>query len=1048
VRAYRDRHGSEIVLGRFLGRGGEGAVYAVQAQARVGKIYVRTPDDQLGSKLRAMVQLRTQALASFAAWPEELVFDDSTGNVVGFLMPRVDDHRIHTLYGPEERKKRFPDASWAFLVRAARNLAATFETIHQHGHVVGDVNEGNIAVSDQAMVRHIDCDSFQVCHEGRTYACRVGVPLYTPPELQGQRLEGVVRTPDHDCFGLAVLVFQLLFMGRHPFAGRHAERAVPVATAIQEGLFAFGKQAGQEGWEPPPYSLKLSDVTPSLGELFERAFARKPPVDARRPSATEWVGALELAEASIQICNRERRHAHAGRDERCPWCRIESEGGFLFFNPAPKPAVQRVSSRVATTSVAAGRMIAIDLGTTNSSVAVMERGVPQVIPNQEGARTTPSIVGFTSQGDRLVGQIAKRQALTNPSHTVFAIKRLMGRKFDSPEVQAASRLLPYQVVRAPNGDAHVQISHGVYSPPEIASFVLKKLKAAAEDYLGEAVGAAVITVPAYFDDAQRQAVRDACLIAGLNVARIVSEPAAAALAYGLKNVGKNGQVIAVYDLGGGTFDITILEMADGLFQVRATSGDTYLGGEDFDQRIIDWLIGEFHGETGIDLKQDRMALQRLKEAAEKAKCELSTEQKTEVVLPFISTGDSGPKHLNSVLTRQKYEELTEDLLMRTIEPCRRCLADAQLALRQIDAVLLVGGQTRAPKVAEIVRKVFGREANRAVNLDEGVAMGAAIQAGIIQGKVNGQVLLDVMPHTLGIETKDGTFTPIIERNSTIPARKSRVFTTVADNQTRIEVHVLQGESDMAAYNRSLQKFELTNIPLAPRGVPQIEVGFEIDVNGIVSVEATDQATGRRQAITIHPSGGLSQADVNRLVSQSILEKEDRSKREQTSLIRQLDAFEANAMRLLQSVEGQLASGERQRVLDLIEQARKAVREGRTKDLQAYLEDLRKIADRFRVPIVGAKKPSPRPDPSWALLGGGKTPFAPRGAPWALGSLAFEVRRAFAQYGSRLTPLEQKQVRDALDSVDNLGEATDEELRGCQQALERALRLLENVRRQH
>jgi molecular chaperone DnaK len=983
LRAYRDQEGREILLGRFLGRGGEGAVYVVRAQARVAKIYARTPDDELGGKLRAMVQLRTQTLTSFAAWPEDLVFDDSTGNIVGFLMPRVDDHRIHTLYGPEERKRRFPDATWAFLVRTARNLAVTFETIHQHGHVIGDVNEGNIVVSDQAMVRHIDCDSFQVCHGGLTYACRVGVPLYTPPELQGQRLENVVRTHDHDCFGLAVLVFQLLFMGRHPFAGRHAERAVPVATAIREGLFAFGQQAAREGWEPPPHSLTLSDIPPSLAQLFERAFAQKSPTDSLRPSATEWVGAIEQMEASINICSKERRHAHAGRNERCPWCHIEDEGGFLFFNPAPKPATRWVSLGVSTATAAGGRMVAIDLGTTNSCVTVMEGGVPQVIPNQEGARTTPSIVGFTANGERLVGQIAKRQALTNPKNTVFAIKRLMGRKFDSPEVEAARKFMHFQVVRAANGDAHVKIEDQVYSPPELASFVLQKLKAAAEDYLGEAVGAAVITVPAYFDDAQRQATKDAALIAGLEVSRIINEPTAAALAYGLKNTDKSGRLVAVYNLGGGGFGITILEMADGLYQVRATGGDTSLGGEDFDQRIIDWLIGEFQRETAIDLKQDRMALQRLKEAAEKAKCELSTSQQNEIVLPFISADASGPKHLNAVLTRRKYEELTDDLLMRTIEPCKRCLADAQLAPMQVNSVLLVGGQTRAPKVTEIVRKVFGKEPNRAVNPDEGVAMGAAIQAGIIQGEVKDMKILDVTPHTLGIETGGGWFTPLIERNSTVPTRKSRVFTTVADNQKRVEVHVLQGESHKAAHNKSLQKFELTNIPLAPRGVPQIEVGFEIDVDGIVSVEATDQATGRRRAITIHPSGGLSQADVNRLVDETRKrESEDKSKKGQRAVVRQPDGL------------------------------------------------------------------SSRKDSRWALLGGGKTPFARKDAPWALGSLAFQVRRSFAQYGSRLTPLEQKLVRDAIDGVDNLGEGDNEGLRRCEQGLERALRMLENVRRLH
>jgi molecular chaperone DnaK len=589
-------------------------------------------------------------------------------------------------------------------------------------------------------------------------------------------------------------------------------------------------------------------------------------------------------------------------------------------------------------------MIGIDLGTTNSCVAVMEGGVPQVIPNQEGARTTPSIVGFTAKGERLVGQIAKRQALTNPKNTVFAVKRLIGRKYDDPESQEAHKLLPFQLVEAPNKDIHIQIEDKVYSPPEISSFILQKLKAAAEDYLGEPVEEAIITVPAYFSDPQRQATKDAGLIAGLKVSRIINEPTAAALAYGLKNTAKSGQFVAVYDLGGGTFDITILEMADGLFQVRATGGNTYLGGEDFDQRIIDWLIGEFQRESGIDLRQDRMALQRLKEAAEKAKCELSTAQQTEIVLPFISADASGPKHLNTVLTRQKYEELTDELLEKTIPPCEDCLAQAGLKPEQIDEVLLVGGQTRAPKVTELVRRVFGKEPNRAVNPDEGVAMGAAIQTGIIQGEVKDLVLLDVTPHTLGIETKDGTFTPLIERNSTIPTRKSRVFTTVADNQTRVEVHVLQGESDMAAYNKSLAKFELTSIPPAPRGVPQIEVTFEIDVNGIVTVAATDQATGRAQAMTIHPSGGLSQADVKRMAEETrARDAEDRERKEREAVGRQLDGLVTNTMRSVQALEDKLTPEEQQRILDSIEKAKKAKADGTLEDLRARLGEMEKAA---------------------------------------------------------------------------------------------------------
>jgi molecular chaperone DnaK len=595
-------------------------------------------------------------------------------------------------------------------------------------------------------------------------------------------------------------------------------------------------------------------------------------------------------------------------------------------------------------------MIGIDLGTTNSCVAVMEGGVPQVIPNQEGARTTPSIVGFTAKGERLVGQIAKRQALTNPKNTVYAVKRLIGRKLDSPEAEMAVKYLPFELVPSDNGDVHIKIEDKIYSPPEISSFILQKLKAAAEDYLGEVVEEAIITVPAYFDDPQRQATKDAGQIAGLKVSRIINEPTAAALAYGLKGDAPTGQKVAVYDLGGGTFDITILEMSDGLFQVLATGGDTYLGGEDFDQRIIDWLISEFQGETQIDLAQDRMALQRLKEAAEKAKCELSTAQQTEIVLPFISADASGPKHLNTVLTREKYEELSDDLLDRTVEPCTRCLADAGLKPEDIDEVLLVGGQTRAPKVTELAKKVFGRESNRAVNPDEGVAMGAAIQTGIIQGEVKDLVLLDVTPHTLGIETKDGTFTSLIERNSTIPTRKSRVFTTVADNQTRVEVHVLQGESDMSAYNKSLAKFELTNIPPAPKGVPQIEVTFEIDVNGVYNTKAQDQATGREQSMTIHPSGGLSQQEVSRLVDETkARQTEEKDQKELDTVVRQVEGLVANTMRSVQALEGKLSKEEQESILASIEKAKKAVAGAKDGDgsdtdaLRTCLTDMEKAA---------------------------------------------------------------------------------------------------------
>ena len=589
-----------------------------------------------------------------------------------------------------------------------------------------------------------------------------------------------------------------------------------------------------------------------------------------------------------------------------------------------------------------GRVIGIDLGTTNSCVAVMEGGVPTVIPNQEGARTTPSIVAFTAKGERLVGQIAKRQALTNPKNTVFAVKRLIGRKFESPEATEARRLVPYSVVQSANSDAHIQIEERLYSPPEMSAFVLQKLKAATEDYLGEPIDRAIITVPAYFNDPQRQATKDAGEIAGLKVERIINEPTAAALAYGFKS--NQARYVAIYDLGGGTFDISILEMAEGLFQVRATGGDTFLGGEDFDQRVIDWLIEQFQRETTIDLRQDRMALQRLKEAAEKAKCELSTALKAEVVLPFISADSTGPKHLNTVLTRETYEELTNDLLERTVAPCQRCLDDAGLTASAIDEVLLVGGQTRAPKVAEVVRRVFNKEPNRGVNPDEGVALGAAIQTGIIAGDIKQMVLLDVTPHTLGIETRDGTFTSIIERNSTIPTRKSRVFTTVADNQTSVEVHVLQGESDMSAYNQSLARFELTNIPPVVRGVPQIEVAFEIDVNGIVSVSALDQSTGRSQSMVIHSSGGLGKQDIERLTQERRSnESAEREQRERESVLHQLDGLVSNTQRSVQALEGRLTAPEQEEIAYAIEQARRAQQSADIAQLRSHLAAMERAA---------------------------------------------------------------------------------------------------------
>ena len=512
------------------------------------------------------------------------------------------------------------------------------------------------------------------------------------------------------------------------------------------------------------------------------------------------------------------------------------------------------------------KIIGIDLGTTNSCVAVVDVTTPQVIPNREGSRTTPSVVGFTEDGERLVGQIAKRQAITNPFNTIFAIKRLIGRKFDSDEVGRAKNVLPYQVVPASNGDVKVKIRDREYSPEEVSAFVLMEIKAFAEDFLGEEITEAIITVPAYFNDSQRQATRDAGKIAGLDVLRIINEPTAAALAYGLDN--KKNQLIAVYDLGGGTFDISILKLEEGLFEVLSTSGDTYLGGEDFDKRIMDWMIENFQKETGIDLRDDRMALQRLKEAAERAKCELSIAAESRITLPFISADSSGPKHLNSVLTRGEFEKMVDDLIQRTIDPVNDALKQAGVTAQKIDEVVLVGGQTRMPKVIEAVQKVFGKEPNRNINPDEVVAVGAAIQGGILRGDIKDMILLDVTPLSLGIETHGGLFTKILERNATIPTKNSLIFTTVSDNQNKVQVHVLQGEREFARENKSLGKFDLVGIPPAPRGVPQIEVTFSIDSNGVVGVTARDQATGQSTGVQINPAGGLSKDEIDRIISEA------------------------------------------------------------------------------------------------------------------------------------------------------------------------------------
>jgi len=515
-----------------------------------------------------------------------------------------------------------------------------------------------------------------------------------------------------------------------------------------------------------------------------------------------------------------------------------------------------------------GKIVGIDLGTTNSVVAVMEGGKPLVIENEEGGRTTPSIVAFTKKGERLVGLLAKRQAITNSENTIFSVKRLIGRRYNDEIVQKAKKFLPFKLIPGEHTDIKIEVKGKAYSPQEISAMVLQKLKKSAENHLGEKVTDAVITVPAYFNDNQREATKDAGRIAGLNVLRIINEPTAAALAYGLDK--KKDEKVAVFDLGGGTFDISILEIGkEGVYEVKSTNGNTFLGGDDFDQRIIDWLVDNFKKENGIDLKKDQMALQRLKEAAEKAKCELSTALETEINLPFITADASGPKHLNITLTRAKLEQLTADLIESTIEPCYKALEDAKLKPEDIDEVILVGGQTRMPKVQETVKKIFGKEANKGVNPDEVVAVGAAIQAGILKGEVKDILLLDVTPLSLGIETLGGVFTKLIERNTTIPTSKSQIFSTAADNQTAVDINVLQGERPMAKDNTSLGRFQLVGIPPAPRGIPQIEVTFDIDANGILNVKAKDLGTGKEQKITITASSGLTEEEIKKSMLRKI-----------------------------------------------------------------------------------------------------------------------------------------------------------------------------------
>ena len=557
-----------------------------------------------------------------------------------------------------------------------------------------------------------------------------------------------------------------------------------------------------------------------------------------------------------------------------------------------------------------GKAIGIDLGTTNCCVSVLEGGAVQIVPNKEGGRTTPSVVGFTDKGERLVGQIAKRQAVTNAANTVYAVKRLIGRKYNSTEVQRMRETSAFEIVDSPNGDARVRVQGRSYSPPELSGIVLQRLKAAAEDFLGEPVTDAIITVPAYFDDTQRQATKDAGKIAGLAVERIINEPTAAALAYGL---GKSDvERIAVYDLGGGTFDISILEMSDGVFEVLSTSGNTFLGGEDLDERIMNWMADQFLGDTGIDLRKDRLALQRLKEVAERAKCELSSATETNINLPFIAADSTGPKHFNKMLTRTEFEGLIVDLIDQTVEPCRRALEDAKLQPGDIDKVILVGGQTRSPIVERTVERIFGKKPSAEINPDEVVAMGAAIQGGVLTGEVKDIVLLDVLPLSLGLETRGGLFTKIIDRNSTIPLRNSLTFTTVVDNQTSVEIHILQGERDVAEGNRSLGKFELVGIPPSPRGVPQIDVSFEVDANGIVSVSAQDKATGREQQMRITPTSGLAPDEIQQLLKEAEgFAESDREAKEVVVLRNKLESLLRNTQKSFTKFGGMLSANDQE-----------------------------------------------------------------------------------------------------------------------------------------